>query len=1042
MRPSVDLAKLADELEREGETPLLGSLFRFVNRPGNAVRAILAGDPGAAARNVAQMALDFPTGGFLDRRASLANILGLSETGDITSARDRYTTEDVLRAQGLPTPVSPAEKFAVGFAGDTLTDPLTYATLGTGSVGKLALRGLSREAAAASLAEALGGTAKGKDLLARLPRLERAAGVEDAIAPARFGGVPQGLREQVEALRARVAAAAPELAAPLERPAPDLATELERVLALPAGRLGSLTRAQEAELFGQLRGQELLPPRSLLDRAADFTAPALAVRGIEAAAPAIAKLSPALGEKAGHLGETLAKAGEDLAATFYDKTLSGVVPRSVQRAADEATAIERLRAGEGQAAAREITGLVDEATQRLLGRRFLAARDAWVERAAPKTGAERRAIEAELQAALEEGLAPRAVAAARRWMTEVQRAQKELAEAGLEVAPNPFHVPRQLRDEVARAMPTGAAGLFRPERKGVQGVLTRRAEYPTAEAWLEGVAKTLREAGADSDETARLLEQARKLPAEDLAETHLGKLALRYADDHARTLGRAHLDRAAKQVGARPGDAVDQYVQRQWASTGGSPGAIRRAIKLTNRYFKPAATVIWPSYHVRNLLAATVQTALDPDLSLADGVRALWQTVRNGRAIALREKLGLESDQALILMRAADADPEALRLVEGMTIAGRSGKEVLRGLTLAASRAGGEADLFESASTLQRIGLPVPGRQGLGRVLDGGAAVVDLAYKAANLAENTMRTHNYLALLAKGVDPIAAGKRVSRAFVDYNVQSAADGVLRDLVPFARYGIAVTPPTVEAFLRRPGGVVPQLLRQAEVQKERQPEEDRVSLPDYLRRGFGLPLGGGDQLGSLGLPQEAAAQLLEAIPTPGRGFAGAQRFLGGLAPLAKLPIEATADRNFFSGREWGTDRRSPFGLPVPGFLGGRTILTEERGELHEVPGWVNELMRALPTSRFASTVDSLLDEDKSALDKIVRTLTGVNVVRPEQRRATARALATYFRRLERQGRVGEARRYWPRIAEGEELPEGLKAALEAELALKAKRKAKGS
>lgn len=91
-----------------------------------AVHGLLTGDPVAAFKNVAQMALDLPTGGFLNRNMSLAQVF--DDDGDITEKADRKEFSDVLSEWGVrsgPQYMSAGETAALDLLG-MATDPLTY----------------------------------------------------------------------------------------------------------------------------------------------------------------------------------------------------------------------------------------------------------------------------------------------------------------------------------------------------------------------------------------------------------------------------------------------------------------------------------------------------------------------------------------------------------------------------------------------------------------------------------------------------------------------------------------------------------------------------------------------------------------------------------------------------------------------------------------------------------------------------------------------------------------------------------------------------
>ncbi len=171
------------------DNSVLGNLARFLSRPMFAVHNVLQGDLVGAAKNLAQLQLDFYTGGFLNRNFSLASLF--TETGDITTAEERASTADVLRTWGVDTPEKGSwAELGLNFVGDTLTDPLTYVTLGAGALGKRALTAAGRAVGGARLATALERTTLGTERLAQtaLPAAEglssRALGAEKILGSA------------------------------------------------------------------------------------------------------------------------------------------------------------------------------------------------------------------------------------------------------------------------------------------------------------------------------------------------------------------------------------------------------------------------------------------------------------------------------------------------------------------------------------------------------------------------------------------------------------------------------------------------------------------------------------------------------------------------------------------------------------------------------------------------------------------------------------------------------------------------------------------
>lgn len=158
-----DQRELAEITGAETEpTGVLYNVGKFLSRPLYAVNSLLSGEPGDALENVAQMVLDFPTGGFLNRNWSLANLF--SDTGDITTRDERPEVSDVFRSWGMGRSEG-LEKAAIDIIGGMLLDPLTYVTLGTSAIAKGSLSAMGRVAAAEKVAAQLGKTSLGREAL-------------------------------------------------------------------------------------------------------------------------------------------------------------------------------------------------------------------------------------------------------------------------------------------------------------------------------------------------------------------------------------------------------------------------------------------------------------------------------------------------------------------------------------------------------------------------------------------------------------------------------------------------------------------------------------------------------------------------------------------------------------------------------------------------------------------------------------------------------------------------------------------------------------
>lgn len=170
----IDRRALAHTVSPGEDNSTFGNVLRFLGRPGFAARAALMGDFESAGRNLAQMAIDFPTGGFIDRRLGLTSIANVfipekyEFSEDLAPLKRQIETTDVLDEWGVLSKrdLGTFEKAAIDIAGGILTDPLTYLS-GSGLVRGLGkgLKGADRIAAQADVVSALRKTRSGSTML-------------------------------------------------------------------------------------------------------------------------------------------------------------------------------------------------------------------------------------------------------------------------------------------------------------------------------------------------------------------------------------------------------------------------------------------------------------------------------------------------------------------------------------------------------------------------------------------------------------------------------------------------------------------------------------------------------------------------------------------------------------------------------------------------------------------------------------------------------------------------------------------------------------
>lgn len=153
-----------DVLAEEERPSVFESVFRFIGRPGFALRSLLAGDPEGSIRNILQFLNETALGGFLNQNLTLTSLVGGPR--DLTSRAQRPEFTDLLRRWGVATHEIPSMgKLALDVAGGIVTDPLTLVGgapkgLATGAVNA----GKGSAHAGSTLANALKARSAGKVL--------------------------------------------------------------------------------------------------------------------------------------------------------------------------------------------------------------------------------------------------------------------------------------------------------------------------------------------------------------------------------------------------------------------------------------------------------------------------------------------------------------------------------------------------------------------------------------------------------------------------------------------------------------------------------------------------------------------------------------------------------------------------------------------------------------------------------------------------------------------------------------------------------------
>ena len=1042
---------------------LLQNIGEFLSRPLWAITSALTGDFEGAARNVGQFALDIPTGGFFDRRLSLGNIF--SETGEITKRSQEQEVSEVLRQYGH-RPSSTFERVATDIIGGVALDPTTYLTFAAPALaGKLskALSAMSRNRAGLHFAEKLGKTAAGAALLEKhtQPLLYRLHASPNPVTASMERAVTVHAAEKalgeaagVQGFRfGRVAAEEVTHAGPLPRghrhqPKSMVPTEYAEEMDRGLKQLESMNALDQGgwKWAGIDLGGAGANPSKLLYH---MSAPGLAVRGLRA----LDATKPAADIIEGFAQDGMRR----VAANFFDKTLLGKVPESLRNTARYLSA---KLTGADRTAGIRITKDVwkgwDLEQRTAMGKLYAAASDEF-DTAMQVTGANAAAEETRIF----DELVRTGAGATRKpeqhvretlekYRKDMDGVRDDLVKRGIwkHRIDTPFYMPRQ--------------STFAKTHRDVYKQGRRHTTLPEFERSLERVAEDM---GYD-------LADLGDLPEYNMADVHLRRLTA-----HNNTVYRNDMLKAAKQIGGgkpvkkqgkwrplREGNNVDRYLAAQFSSLpergvtkllGGGTFTIpiysdsvrawakKKGHKIRKNKDTGEETFAWkfkglhylikpplttmpfnPSYFVRNHIGAGIMSLFDPDTRVS--AKAFLQAVPYSNLI--RKLTGLGDfdtpNKTALFVRAAYGDKGASAKLLGHRVGQWDASEITEHLRMIVGDSTNQADLMLKSDDLAKM-----------RTGNPYDKMVALGNDIADHTESTLRADSFLTLVKKGVEPGEAFTRVQRAFVNYDRQSNVERAVRDIFPFARFTIGSLG-WVGEMAKRPGGTGVTALSRITAG-----QAGDEALPPEVQGSIAIPAGEDAQgnklfLSSLGMPHESTANILSAIPTPGRGFEGLRRnVLGMLAPPIRSALEATTGKNFFFGSDYGSYRKTPEWAAQMGL--GRETPSGRR----EWSGIVNEVISATPASRASGTLDKLthaLVNRKDAWHRVVQVTTGARFRTVNAERAAIEALSDVIKKYATSGEAGMLERFYLRMDPAEAPPELVEALKEIKRLEKARRK----
>lgn len=262
--------------------------------------------------------------------------------------------------------------------------------------------------------------------------------------------------------------------------------------------------------------------------------------------------------------------------------------------------------------------------------------------------------------------------------------------------------------------------------------------------------------------------------------------------------------------------------------------------------------------------------------------------------------------------------------------------------------------------------------RGVGGRTETTFAPVRATADASYTIEAMNRITPFLSQLRRGVDPATAAAKVIAAHANYAPQAFTqfeNAYLRRIFPFYSFTRQMVPFVLKQLTERPGGRMAQTIRATDLLSG---SEDW--LPEWIASTAAVPIGeekDGTQrfLTGLGLMHEDVLGLVRHGVDSYHTLQNiGQELLGRSNPLIKGPVEFTAGKQFFTGREL-EDLDSSLGRIVQNVTGSEYP--------PEVPIVADQIVSNSPLSRLVSSARTATDPRKEWWAKALNLLTGARV-----------------------------------------------------------------
>lgn len=282
--------------------------------------------------------------------------------------------------------------------------------------------------------------------------------------------------------------------------------------------------------------------------------------------------------------------------------------------------------------------------------------------------------------------------------------------------------------------------------------------------------------------------------------------------------------------------------------------------KMVDRFYsmwKPLVTGLRPQYHARNLASSGFNNFLDLGKDMFDPAtqRAAALVASAGGGVARNMKVNIRGTEyttkQIHEMMVENGALNTYFLTDTNSISRGISEDIARNNT------------GKMAERL--VGKPA-----------------ELGRATGNRVEEYSRAVNFIAHLKQGFTPAEAADISKKIHFDYQDLTEFEQGLKRVLPFYTWARKNVPLQLESFLNNP---TPYLaISRAQESGANVTGTDVQNLPDYARRDFVIPVGGGKVL-SMGLPA-------------GDLFMNSKDVAGMLNPLAKIPLEMYTNQNFLT------------------------------------------------------------------------------------------------------------------------------------------------